>query len=53
MNGRQARFDWKDLGELVLTEGIREERAERLRFEIARGYFRVLNAKQNETADDA
>lgn len=50
MNGKQARFDWKDLGELVLTESIREERAEKLRFDIARSYFRALNARQDENA---
>jgi hypothetical protein len=46
MNSKQARFHWGDLGELVLVEGLKEKRAEALRFRIARDYYRALAAKQ-------
>ncbi len=50
MNGKQARFDWRDLGELVLVEGLREKRAETLRFRIARDYYRALDKRQRDAA---
>lgn len=54
MNGRQARFSWADLGELILVEGIDAawagERGEKLRFRIARDYYRELTAKQKQAA---
>ena len=54
MNGKQARFSWGDLGELILVEGVNaawaDERAEKLRFQIARDYYRELTAKQSRAA---
>jgi CRISPR type I-E-associated protein CasB/Cse2 len=39
---KQTSIDWGDLGELALVEGRDEERAETLRFRVARGYYREL-----------
>jgi CRISPR type I-E-associated protein CasB/Cse2 len=50
MNGKQARFSWADLGELVLVEGWNEPRADKLRFRIARDYYRELTAMQKHAA---
>jgi CRISPR system Cascade subunit CasB len=46
MNGKQARFSWADLGELVLVEGWNGECADILRFRLARDYFRQLDTRQ-------
>jgi hypothetical protein len=34
-----------DLAELALTEGRAERRAERLRYRLARGYYRMFDTK--------
>lgn len=48
MNSRQSRFDWADLGELVLVEGLKEQRAEKLRFRIARDYYRAIESRRGD-----
>ena len=52
MNAKKVRFDWRPLGELMLVEGLpaQKERAEELRFNIARDYYRALEKKQKDAA---
>lgn len=45
MSNKKARFNWGDLGELILVEGLKETRADRLRFRIAQDYYRALEKK--------
>lgn len=45
LHSRDEPCAWLDLGELVLVEGLREQRAEWLRLRVARDYYRVLDRR--------
>lgn len=53
MHAHDIGFSWRRLGRLVLDEGRREDSADRLRFELARGYYRALNERSRKTPADA
>lgn len=53
MHAHDIGFSWRRLGKLVLHEGRREDSADRLRFELARGYYRPLYDRARETTADA
>lgn len=48
VRSKGAPLDWKDLGELVLTEGRFDRRADALRLRLARAYYRALDAVTSE-----
>lgn len=43
-HARDESLDWRDLGELVLADGVRPATAERLRLRLARSYYKSLDA---------
>mgnify|MGYP001809779463 CR=1 FL=1 len=43
VHGKNIGFDWRDFGELVLVVDWNEARAEMLRFNIARDYYRAVD----------
>lgn len=52
MHARDIGFSWRRLGKLVLLEGWREGSADRLRFELARGYYRPVYEQAQEKPTD-
>lgn len=44
MHSRDESLDWRDLGELVLADGIRPHTTERVRLRLARSYYKSLDA---------
>jgi CRISPR type I-E-associated protein CasB/Cse2 len=42
LHSKDTSLNWYELGELTLTDGINEERADTLRLRLARDYYRAL-----------